>query len=200
MKRKVVAIDIDDVVADTVSAIVHNLSVMSGRELTKEYFQHPGEYWSYYDDLIKRMGLGEEFNYETVVGAIEKNSDLIFPVEGAQIALSNLMKKMDVVFITARHVDREAETKKWIEKYFGVPAEHVHVIGNNFSGPLRAKGEVCVEIGAEWLIDDNPEHCLSAIEYGLNAILFGDYGWQHKAPEHLYRAKTWKEVERFLNE
>jgi 5'(3')-deoxyribonucleotidase len=59
---------------------------------------------------------------------------------------------------------------------------------------------VCVEIGADWLIDDNPEHCLSAIEHGLNTILFGDYGWQYKAPEHLYRCKNWEEVERLLDE
>jgi len=200
MQRKVVAIDIDDVVADTVSAIVHNLSLMSGKEITQEHFKHPGEYWGYYEELIKRLGLGEEFNYETVVSAIEKNSDLIFPVEGAQEALKKIMKKMDIVFITARHLDRETETKKWIEDYFGVPEKDVHVLGNNFAGPLRSKGEVCVEIGANWLIDDNPEHCLSAIEYGLRAILFGDYGWQHKAPDHLYRAKTWIEVERFLDE
>lgn len=200
MRRKIVAIDIDDVVADTVGAIVHNLSLMSGKEITEEHFKHPGEYWGYYEDLIKRLGLGEDFNYETVVSAIERNSHLIYPVEGAQEALKQIMKKVDVVFITARHLDREAETKKWVEQYFGVPAGDVHVLGNNFAGPLRSKGEVCVEIGAEWLIDDSPEHCLSAIEYGLQAILFGDYGWHFNAPEHLHRAKSWKEVERFLDE
>ena len=200
MQKKVVAIDIDDVVADTVGAIVHNLSLMSGKEITDEHFKHPGEYWGYYEDLIKRLGLGEEFNYETVVSAIEKNSHLIYPVDGAQEALSRMMEKVDVVFITARHFDRETETKKWVEKYFGVPEKFVHVIGNNFAGPLRPKGEVCLEIGADWLIDDNPEHCLSAIEYGLNAILFGDYGWHFNAPDHLHRAKTWKEVEQFLDE
>jgi glycerol uptake facilitator-like aquaporin len=50
------------------------------------------------------------------------------------------------------------------------------------------------KLGASWLIDDNPEHCLSAIAHGIETVLFGEYGWHFNAPEHLTRCKDWRAV------
>ena len=64
----------------------------------------------------------------------------------------------------------------------------------------KTKGELCQELNVSWLIDDNPEHCLSAVDAGVEAILFGEYGWHHEAPMHLTRCKDWPSVVDYFNE
>jgi len=200
-KRAIIAIDIDDVVADTISAIAKSISDKSGLAVGEEHFKHPGDYWGYYEELMERLGLpSDEYSYEKIIAPLERESFELFPIIGAKEAVGEISKFMDVVFITARSVDREEATKKWVEEHFQIPDKFVHVIGNRRGGSVLTKGEICIKIGASWLVDDNPEHCLSAIEHGVEAILFGEYGWHHNAPEHLHRCKSWQEIEDLLVE
>ena len=39
-----------------------------------------------------------------------------------------------------------------------------------------------------------------AVEKGVDAVLFGSYGWQHEAPEHLPRCKDWPAVLEFFDD
>jgi hypothetical protein len=56
------------------------------------------------------------------------------------------------------------------------------------------KGQICKKLGASYLIDDNVGHCEKAIEEGVSAVLFGEYGWHGDAPDKLVRCKDWPAV------
>ena len=58
------------------------------------------------------------------------------------------------------------------------------------------KAEICAEIGADYLVDDQPKHCLAAAKAGIKTILFGDYKWNRdtKLMPNMVRAKNWQEV------
>jgi hypothetical protein len=60
----------------------------------------------------------------------------------------------------------------------------------------RTKGDICQEIGASFLIDDQPKHANGEAERGIKSLLFGDYGWNRKA-EIVYgviRLSDWGKV------
>ena len=50
------------------------------------------------------------------------------------------------------------------------------------------------------MIDDQPKHCLSAAECGVEALLFGNYRWNQLAdlPDRVTRVQDWEEVERYF--
>ncbi len=201
--KQIIAIDIDDVVCYTIGAIIQTINERTDANIGDDHFKHPGPYWGYYEELFKRLGMEGVLTYDNVIADVEINSQGIAPIEGARKAIKRLSEKYEVYFITARDKSREEVTKEWIEKHFGIGEDYVHIIGNRFSdskdGKIYTKGEVCERIGATWLIDDSPEHCLSALDYGVNVVLFGEYGWHHGAPEHLNRCRSWEEVMDFFD-
>ncbi|MDO8265780.1 MAG: hypothetical protein Q7T41_02445 [Candidatus Saccharibacteria bacterium] len=201
--KQIIAIDIDDVVSYTIGAIIESINERSDANINDDHFKYPGPYWGYYEELFKRLGMEGVLTYDNVIADVEINSQGITPIEGARKAIKKLSETYVIYFITARDKSREKVTKKWIEKNFGVEEKYVHIIGNKFSdeveGRVPSKGEICKQIGAKWLIDDNPEHCLSAIDYGVDVVLFGEYGWHHGAPEHLTRCRNWQEVLDFFD-
>jgi hypothetical protein len=63
----------------------------------------------------------------------------------------------------------------------------------------QSKGELCVELDVQLLIDDNAENCQDARDNGADAILFGDYGWNAHASESLHRCSNWQEVLEYID-
>ena len=112
----------------------------------------------------------------------------------ALFVINQLSDRYDFVVVTARHPARGDMTKTWLKEMFPD-----HMIDVHFSGAHRderglTKGQICKKLGASYLIDDNVEHCLGAAKEGIDAILFGTYGWHDGAPEHLVRCKDWPAV------
>jgi 5'(3')-deoxyribonucleotidase len=68
------------------------------------------------------------------------------------------------------------------------------------SSHKKTKDEICVRLGADYLIDDQPKHVLSAYKAGVGAILFGDYGWNRNVlvDDGVKRARNWDEVYRIV--
>jgi hypothetical protein len=118
------------------------------------------------------------------------------PIKDAVEAIKILSVNHKIVLITSRDERMEKETAKWVALNIGEEyRENVHVLGNKKTKDKpKSKGEICKEVGASWLIDDNPEHCLSALQNGVEAILLGDYGWHYDAPNHLVICNNWQEI------
>ncbi len=53
---------------------------------------------------------------------------------------------------------------------------------------------------ADIMIDDLPKHCLSAVDHGVEALLFGDYTWNQNdgLGEAVHLVKDWKAVEDYF--
>ncbi|HEY1835463.1 MAG TPA: hypothetical protein VGG13_01430, partial [Candidatus Saccharimonadales bacterium] len=62
--------------------------------------------------------------------------------------------------------------------------------------------EIAQEIGAKYLIDDNAEYCVLSQDIGVQALLFGDYGWNRKEKlvKGVTRVKEWAAVLQYFDE
>lgn len=86
----------------------------------------------------------------------------------------------DLVVVTSRqHVIRD-ETLEWIDRHYPKVFSDVH-FGNHFakSGQSKKKSEICEEIGADVLIDDNPRYAHECASSGMHVLLFN---WQRQYP------------------
>jgi uncharacterized HAD superfamily protein len=63
------------------------------------------------------------------------------------------------------------------------------------------KTKILAEIGANYLIDDQPKHCIAAAEAGITALLFGDYKWNKdiELKTNMVRVKNWQEVTEYFD-
>ncbi|CAI7908374.1 unnamed protein product, partial [Closterium sp. NIES-53] len=112
-------------------------------------------------------------------------------IPGAFDTLRRLSHFTDLVVVTSRqHVIREP-TLEWLDNHFPGVFSSVH-FGNHFAleGTPRPKSEMCRELGAEVLIDDNPRYAMECAEHGIQVLLFDwllQYPWSKTAgggPHH----------------
>jgi 5'(3')-deoxyribonucleotidase len=191
MSRQTIAVDIDDVIADGTTSLREVVNTYTGAQLTKEHYSVPGDYWGYYERVWHEHGLEVDFEALNTEMAIDQSHVPILP--GAIFAVTELSKRYDLVVITARDPSWEQATLTWLDKNCPDIFKRILFAGKS-QETSKTKGELCVELGASWLIDDNVDHCLSAVELGIEAILFGEYGWHHKAPKDLTICKDWPAV------
>lgn len=201
--RLKIAIDIDDVIADTTDALRLWTNQKSGLELASEHFTDEGEYWGYYDRLWERHNVSHIVKYDDFHAGIARNDIAIPVLAGAEFAIHELIKKFDIVFITSRAQDLEDVTRIWINKNFGDYGIEIFFAQNHRYGisiDKKTKGQLCRELGASLLIDDSIQHCESALSEGIDAVLFGgDYGWQKPTPTELVVCKDWPAILEYVN-
>jgi len=200
-KRELIAIDIDDVIADTNAAFWAWSNEVTGKALTREHFAIDADYWGYYEKIWEMNDIAHLKVDDFLDGLMADQSHMdILP--GAQLGLQELAKQFDLVFVTSRNPNMEKATRSWLERHitdnfdlFFAKAGH-HAYG----AAASSKGEICKELGATLLIDDNVEHVQSALDNGVEAVLFGNYGWQRDIPEAAFRAEAWSDVLEYVND
>lgn len=104
--------------------------------------------------------------------------DRIDPIPGAREALIQLKESFELHIVTARQYIVQEQTLSWIERYFPDLFTAVH-FGNHFSrdGVSRSKAQICREIHASALIDDNLTYAIQCVREDIPVVLFGDYAW-----------------------
>lgn len=199
--KKIIAVDVDDVLADSTENLRLRVNKKLGVSIGPEEYKVAGPYWSYYEHVWQKNDVKHLVKLEELETEMENDQSHILPMLGANSALTQLAKKFEIVLVTSRNPSWAKATEAWINTHFSGVFKDIHVLGSKkYQGEgVRSKGEVCKEVGASWLIDDNPEHCLSAIEHGTDAVLFGEYGWHFNAPDHLVRCKDWQAVLEYFN-
>lgn len=190
--KPVIAIDIDDVIAESALGFVAWSNQKYGTHLTiDDYQEHWGGVWkTEYEETRKRAlayhASGHQGTYLTVTGADE--------------VLKQLKKRFKLIVLTARRTSIKPLTHKWIEEYYPNIFDDFIFAGffDNLAGGASdmTKAELAKSIQADYIIDDQLKHVLSAAEIGIQGILFGDYSW-NKAdvlPKNVTRVKNWHEV------
>ena len=102
--------------------------------------------------------------------------------------------KHELHLITARPQSSEVITMAMLDNYLASCFQSVEHVGHD-----RSKGEICAQIGADVLIDDNMKHLVSALEHGVpanGALHFGDYPWnkQENLPDGVVKCLNWKQI------
>jgi uncharacterized HAD superfamily protein len=122
------------------------------------------------------------------------------PIDGSQEVLRRLSKEYELIVVTSRHATLEPLTKKFLDTcYPGIFSRAL--FGNHFgAGKKISKPDMCKEVNAILLIDDQFDYANQCAEQGMKAILFGEYPWNNKAKLHdnMRRAKNWYEVEELI--
>lgn len=199
MSKKTIAIDIDDTIAETLEAFRKKANEYADSSLEPADYVIEADYWRYYEEVWERHGIADLVSTDRVYEDLHTDQSLVPLLPGAQFAVGELMKRYNIVLITARDPRWETATKKWLLQQFGDDAPELYFSQAHRDAKHKTKGQICVDLRAEWLIDDNVEHCLGALREGVVALLFGNYGWQHKAPNNLISCPDWQSVLEYFN-
>lgn len=197
--RPLIAIDIDDVVSDSLEATRAWANARAGLDLQPEHYSVEEDYWHYYNRIWLTHGAGDVLNYNDFLDGMVEDQAHIPLLAGAEYAIKQLSNQYDIVFLTARPSYLETSTRQWLTQVFG-PDVPVYFSNNPFNETAgKTKGEMCKELGAWLLIDDNADNCRSVLEQGLEAMLFGTYGWQRDIPQGVTKCADWPEVVEYLS-
>ena len=199
MNRPLIAVDIDDTLADSTELIRLHVNSRYDVAIPKEAYRTEGEYWGYYELVWAEHGV-EELTLEDFFDDEMVSEIMQVPLlPSALFAIKELYRTFDIVIITSRRPERGALTRKWIENMFEGMTIDVHFSEAHKDESKMTKGQICKTLGATYLIDDNVGHCESALKEGATPLLFGEYGWHGSVPEGITRCKDWPAVLDYFN-
>jgi 5'(3')-deoxyribonucleotidase len=200
MSKPIIAIDIDDVLAEGTCYLIDSVNKRHGLSLTSEdYHAVGGEFSGYYERVWRAHGVGDMVQYDDVAEEMRRDQAAVPLLPGAEFAIRQLIKRFHIVFITARPEEWEDATRRWFMQHFNKDDVELYFAGSDDGTRAVTKGQQAAQVGAVMLIDDNIRNCQTAITEGIEAILFGDYGWQSKASSLMHRCKSWPEVLEYLD-
>ncbi|MFA5004222.1 MAG: hypothetical protein WC498_03025 [Candidatus Saccharimonadales bacterium] len=190
MRKQIVAIDIDEVLFPMAPTYLEYHNAVHGtsytvNDLTSYYIEHlTGETVEQVMAKIEAY-LGTAHYKETG------------PMPGSIEVIRKLSEKYELVVITARDPFYRGSTEEFIAKHYPElfkALHYTHIL--EVPGKTRPKYEICKEVGAIMLIDDNLSNVIACAERGISSVLFGDYPWNQsdKLPATVIRCKDWAAV------
>ncbi|KAL1219561.1 hypothetical protein V5N11_021775 [Cardamine amara subsp. amara] len=193
----VVAVDIDEVLGNFVSALNRFIAdrYLSNHSVSEYHVYEFFKIWNCSrNEADKRV-------HEFFKTSYFKKG--IHPLPGAHKTLHKLSRYCDMSVVTSRQNAIKEHTLEWIEIHFPGLFKQIH-FGNHFAlhGESRPKSEICRSFGAEILIDDNPRYAEECADIGMKVLLFdyeNSYPWSktESVDKHplVTRVHNWEEVE-----
>jgi uncharacterized HAD superfamily protein len=202
MSKQTIAVDIDDVLSASAEALVTFSNKQWDIQLTVDQVN---------EDFAKAWGVTREEAAPMIETFLSSGAHGEYQsLDGALPVLRELKSRFRLIVVTSRRRRLKPVTDAWIERHFenifdeivyaGIfddlnpdNADHVH---------KQTKAELCRELSVDYLIDDQPKHCLATAELGIDALLFGDYAWNRNLKtEHdkLTIVRSWQEVKEFFD-
>jgi len=192
MTKPVLAIDIDEVLFPFAAEF---RQFCDGRDRVERSLEQLVDY-----DFDLWAGSAAE-SLELVHAFSRLDHRLVAPLDQARETLAELRGQYRLVIVTSRDSEFEARTVAWLEHHLPGLCDDVIMAGNRHTGrSYRSKLEVCRELGAALLVDDQLHYVQEVARQGVPAVLFGDYPWNQMAelPMGVRRARNWAEVRRLL--
>jgi 5'(3')-deoxyribonucleotidase len=201
MTRQKIAVDIDDVLSATAEGFAaYSNQRWGGDHKAEDFTEELAVFWRV--DLDEAINRSHEYHNSDAAAAFRHHNAAV-PV------LRELHKKYDLIVVTSRWSTLQSVTTAWLHKHFPGIFDEVRFAGIWGTDQTkddvhlrlkRTKAEICREIGADYLIDDQPKHCIGAAGAGLKALLFGDYKWNRdvELPNGVVRVRDWKDVARYF--
>jgi len=183
----IIAVDLDDVLADTLH---HFIEFHNKKYKTKLKFE---DFKSY--ALHDIIGLTEEEEAKRLeLFDKSKFFEALKPIPYSQEAVAKLSKKHKLIIITARTKNVEKRTIKWVKAYFP-RIRDINFISSSYMGFVKTKAEVCKEIGADIIIEDKKSFIFECAREGVKVLLY-DYPWNKDVKENslITRVSSWKDI------
>jgi len=193
-----VAVDVDEVLGQFLASLNEYCLEVHGERYAV------GDYGAYHFAGV--WGCSQEASNDRVHAFFQSEHfrDGVAPVGGARESLERLRRAgCDLVVVTSRQHCIEEQTRQWLEAHFPGIFSEVH-FGNHFAleGASRRKSEICRDVGAHVLVDDNPQYALDCAEAGVEVVLFD---WERRYPwskalgagehERVRPVPTWRDAE-----
>ena len=193
MVHKIIAIDLDDTLSATTKGVVAYASKVLGVPMQLGDITSSAYWGSYGVDDSRAIEIVHGYNLEGFPG--------LEPIGGAIDAIRRLAPAYELHVITSRDVVSRQPTIRWIEKHFPKAFREIIFVGNKYvSESVRTKASLCLDLGADLLIDDSLYHLSECLHNGTATLLFGDYQWTPaKLPAGVIPVKTWQAVEAYLH-
>lgn len=198
--KPIIAVDIDDVISDQNGSMRLFANRRFGHNHTADDYKKTGSYWGYWGEVWEVPEEEERARVEEYNSSGELLKQKLIP--GAIEAIGLLEKNYSLEIVTSRKDKHFEDTHKWLDKHFRGVFKGVHFAKVWDDGRREDKAVICKRIGADYLIDDNAEHCNIAAEGGVKSLLFGDYGWSRGAEVHpeVVRVGDWQEVLEYFDD
>lgn len=201
MSKQTIAVDIDDVLSASAEAFVEFSNRRWGLQMTIDQVD---------EDFAKAWGVTREEALPMAETFIAESSHESFRhFEEAVPILKKLKKRFVLVAVTSRRRQLKQQTDSWLSRHFPDVFDRVAYAGifddtnrHNVAAKLsQTKADICQELGVSYLIDDQPKHCLAAADFGIQALLFGNYAWNRhvEGVDNLVAVYDWKDVEKFFD-
>ena len=192
--RPTVAIDVDDVLAAHADAFISFSNRRYGTNFSIE---------DYHDDWPKLWGISHEEMEKRAKEFHTTQSVAKYQlIQEADNVILKLKESYRLFLVTARPKYNIESTYDWINRNFSGVFEDIHFVPIWEPNNTVTKADICKQIGADFLIDDLPQHCNIAAQGGIKALLFGDYSWNRNEEilNGVTRVKDWNEVLKYFNE
>tara|TARA_Y100000310_G_scaffold209958_1_gene210571 strand:- start:1331 stop:1912 length:582 start_codon:yes stop_codon:yes gene_type:complete len=186
----IIGLDVDDVLASFVSALLvyHNDEYGTNLSVSDIKSYNLGEAWGgTKEESIKKV-------YDFYRSPYFRD---IQPVEGSKEGIELLSRKHELVTITSRPNEIYNETIEWLNLHFPEKIlEHYftnewHKSGNN----NRSKSDVCLELGIDVIIEDCLAYAKDCASNGIKVILL-DRPWNKSngLPDKVTRVESWDRI------
>lgn len=199
MKKPIIAFDMDDVLVDSTSFWHVEINQLTGSKLARTDYQVPGDYTKYYENVWHQHGIDHLIPKNAVNQVLSNDQTRLPHFEEAVSVIKKLAERFELKVVTARHDSHKDQSLRWLEDKFPGVFQQVEFANGSAGVAERNKGQICQQIGAGWLIDDNPSHCQDALDNGVIGILFGEYGWHTAVPNGILRCKNWVALEEYFD-
>lgn len=197
MSKPIIAIDIDDVLADYAAEFVLVSNKLWGTNFTVD---------DYNEDWMALWGVGvDEVVERGKVLFEDRIHERLKHKDDAVAALEALSQDYTLTILTARNNQSKAATLQWFTRHYPMIEQSNITFAGLWDNPdkdtaKRTKGAIAKSLGVQYIIDDQLKHCIAAAEHGITALLFGDYAWNQAdaLPAGVTRVANWRAVEEYF--
>lgn len=189
-----IAIDCDEVLAETLDVVLafHNYKFKwktIARELMTNYYLYK---MPQYNANITETSLF----YEPVL-----DSEHIRDIKPCKWALEKLQERKKawhtLKIVTWRPLKRKENTIKRVEKYYPEIFDDI-IFANHLTSTAKLKSDICKEIWATVMIEDNLDYCIDTAWAGIKSYLI-DKPWNREYDKKIHKGivkvKGWEEIE-----
>lgn len=165
--NRIIAIDIDEVLVPFLPALTRFYT----RE-TNIKVKPPRRYPYHYAPLFN---ITEEESSELVKKFYETSFHAnLRAIRGSKEMVAKLSENNTLIAVTGRQSYARDPTEKLIKNHFRDSFKDI-IYCDHFTTKARSKAQICKEISADLLIDDNYESCRECLELAIPAVNFT--GW-----------------------
>lgn len=166
-RRLRVAVDVDEVLG----RFVHSLNAFVLEAFGERYDE--SDYHIYrFADVWNCSA--EESNHRVHAFFASKHfCDGVPPIPGAKEALARISRECELLVVTSRQHVIQQQTLDWIDTHYPGIFREIH-FGNHYAleGTSKSKSQMCKELGAHVLVDDNPSYAVECAHEGIDVLLF----------------------------